>query len=114
MNPADLIAKLHDTPDTIQFSEVMDCIAEHYEYTPTAFDNGSAHNAAGTNEGSCRLFAFAQLHGLKEAQTLALFGDYYRVDVLQNPDAEDHANIRNFMQTGWAGVSFAGTALVAR
>jgi len=44
---------------------------------------------------------------------LALFGDYYRSDVLKNPEGSDHQNIRNFMHKGWAGVTFKGEALRA-
>ncbi len=35
-------------------------------------------------------------------------------NVLQNPDGEDHQNIRNFMQTGWDGVVFSRNALIAK
>lgn len=89
----------------------MAVIADCYDYTPTTFTNGDAKNVAGTNEGSCKLFAFAQLNSLTEAQTLHAFGDYYRVDVLKNPEGSDHANIRNFIKTGWQGINFEGTAL---
>ncbi len=54
--------------------------------------------------------AFAKLHELSEAKTLALFGDYYRSDVLKNPEGSDHQNIRNFIREGWAGVAFEGEA----
>ena len=33
-------------------------------------------NPAGKNEGSCKLFYFAQLKGLSPAETVALFGQY--------------------------------------
>jgi hypothetical protein len=95
----------------VSFAETIAVISENYNYQPTAFRNGSVENAAGQNEGSCKIFAFAKLHGLTEAQTLSLFGDYYRVDVLQNPDATDHQNIRQFMQQGWAGIAFENEAL---
>ncbi|MGH8558319.1 MAG: HopJ type III effector protein [Methylococcales bacterium] len=39
-------------------------------------------NDAGTNEGSCKIFFFALLHGLEKDKTLKLFGDYYRIDIL--------------------------------
>ena len=65
----------------------------------------------GENSGSCKLFAFARLQGLSEAQTLACFGSYYRDDVLGDPGGSNHQNIRNFMQTGWKGVQFEGEAL---
>ncbi|WP_053981731.1 HopJ type III effector protein [Marinagarivorans algicola] len=99
---------LNTQPHTISFQQTMAIIKQYYHYTPTAFTNGRLTNAAGANEGSCQLLAFAQ------AQTLACFGDYYRVDVLQNPQNTDHANIRNFMQTGWAAVHFDGEALHRR
>ena len=35
-----------------------------YDFTPSAFDNGEVHNAAGQNNGSCRILAFAQAQGL--------------------------------------------------
>jgi hypothetical protein len=51
---------------------------------------------------------------LSVEDTLALFGDYYRMDVLQHPEGNDHQNIRRFMQDGWAGIAFDGEALQAR
>lgn len=95
----------------VSFSETIAIISENYDYTPTAFKNGSTENAAGQNEGSCKIFAFAKLNQLTAAQTLLLFGDYYRVDVLQHPTATDHQNIRQFMQHGWAGIVFENEAL---
>jgi hypothetical protein len=69
-------------------------------------------NESGTNEGSCKIFAFAQLNDLSVEQTLACFGKYYREDVLENPEGNDHGNIRNFMISGWEGVKFSCEALV--
>lgn len=105
------IEKLNTTPELIQFSDTMAVIESHYDFTPTAFKNGQLTNEAGQNSGSCKLFSFAQLHNLSVAQTLACFGDYYRIDVLQHPDAKDHQNIRNFMQYGWEGIVFDASAL---
>jgi hypothetical protein len=48
---------------------------------------------------------------LNPNQTLNLFGDYFRKDVLENPAGEDHQNIRNFMKYGWEGISFDEEAL---
>jgi len=53
------------------------------------------------------------LHELDQQQTLNLFGDYYRLDVLNDPQGTGHQNIRNFMADGWAGISFKGEALRA-
>ena len=105
------IEKINSNPNDVQFADTIAVIEENYEFTPTAFKNGSLKNEAGQNSGSCKLFSFAQLHNLTEAQTLVCFGDYYRVDVLQHPDAQDHQNIRNFMKFGWGGIAFDGKAL---
>lgn len=110
---ADFLNTLKTQPQNIQFQHTMDVIAANYRYKPTAFSNGNTHNAAGTNEGSCKLFAFAKLNQLSVEQTLACFGDYYRIDVLEHPQGNDHANIRNFMQTQWQGIEFEGQALEA-
>ena len=80
------------------------CAAGEHGQAPHA-----AHNAAGQNSGSCKVFSFAQVEGLDATQTLALFAEHYRA-VLATPQAQDHANIRNFMQHGFAGLRFAGVA----
>jgi hypothetical protein len=95
----------------VSFPESIAVIGEHYDYTPTRFVNGGVANEAGANEGSCKLFYFARLHGLTAAQTLALFGDYYWKDVLEHPEADNHANIRAFMRHGREGVAYDGEAL---
>jgi hypothetical protein len=107
----DFLTKLRTQPDTVLFTDTMAVIDANYDFTPTRFSNGAAVNEAGTNSGSCKLFAFAQLHQFSKEETLACFGDYYRVDVLQHPEATNHANIRNFMVTGWEGISFDAVAL---
>ena len=102
---------------TVDFQDTMAIIAEHYHYHPAEFNNGLLQplvNEAGRNEGSCKIFAFAKLNDLNQAQTLALFGDYYRKDVLENPAATDHQNIRNFMRDGWAGIHFKSEALTPK
>jgi len=108
------LEKLSAQPDNIAFTDTMAVIESHYTFTETAFSNGEQHNAAGENSGSCKLFAFAKLQDLTEAQTLACFGAYYREDVLEHPDAQDHQNIRQFMKNGWSGVQFNTVALTAK
>ena len=99
----------------VSFEQTMQIITEYYDYQPTTFTNGQDNdcltNEAGTNEGSCKIFAFAQIQNLSPQQTLNLFGDFYWQDVLNDPDGKGHQNIRNFMKYGWPGISFAGTAL---
>ncbi|EIT68556.1 MULTISPECIES: HopJ type III effector protein [Hydrocarboniphaga] len=110
----DFLQRLRATPERIEFADTIAAIESAYHYAPTAFRNGELHNAAGQNGGSCKIFAFARLQGLSQAETLACFGRYYRDDVLQHPDAVDHQNIRNFMHSGWSGVAFEGEALKPR
>lgn len=109
-----LLDQIQAQPQTISFQEVITYIEEQYEFIPTRFLNDTYVNEAGQNNGSCKIFSFAKLQGLSEAQTLALFGDYYRKDVLENPDGTDHQNIRNFMKRGWEGIEFEGDALKAK
>lgn len=105
---------LQSSPGSIEFQDTMTVIDAAYTYTPAAFKNGGLVNQAGENEGSCKLFAFAKLNGLNKEETLACFGAYYREDVLQNPDGDNHQNIRNFMKTGWAGITLESEVLVIR
>lgn len=112
--PESFIARLRSAPDTIQFSETIALIDALYEFTPTAFRNGDVRNEAGQNSGSCKIFAFAQLQQLSVPETLACFGAFYRDDVLQNPQGDDHQNIRNFMRSGWDGIEFDAAALRPR
>ena len=88
MTPAELIARVRSAPQTLAFAEMLDTIDHHYRYTPTAFANGlgadCVRNPAGVNEGSCRVLAFARLHRLSAAETLALFAEHYR-SVLADP-----------------------------
>ena len=118
MTEDELLSKISIEPETLDFKELMAVITENYLYKPVSFSNGSGDekvlNEAGTNEGSCKIFAFAQLNKLNAQQTLHCFGDYYRQDVLLHPEGADHANIRNFMVYGWAGIKFDGVALSKR
>jgi len=107
----DFLTKLTSTPDLITFAETITTVDANYEFTPSAFRNGELENAAGQNSGSCKIFSFAKLQNLSVEKTLHCFGDYYRVDVLQHPNAIDHQNIRNFIKFGWDGIDFESSAL---
>jgi len=84
MNIEEFKNKLKNTPETIQFSETINTIEANYNFTPTAFKNGTLQNA---------------------------FGQFYFDEVLKDPNGDGHQNIRNFMNTGFEGVSFEGTPL---
>ena len=113
-----LKVQLQNAPQTVEFDQVQAVIAAYYDYQPSTFRNGLGEqqitNQAGSNEGSCRIFAFAHLQQLDEAQTLACFGHFYRDHVLGNPQGDDHANIRTFMRHGWAGIEFDSLPLQPR
>ena len=110
-----LLSLIKNNPESIEFQDVMTVITTHFDYRPTRFSNGIGEdlliNLAGENEGSCKIFSFAQLHGLGEQETLACFGKYYREDVLQHPEGVDHMNLRTFMRHGWKGIHFERPAL---
>lgn len=106
-----LLSNLKD--NAIAFNGVLQFIDEHYQHQPTAFKNGDAYNEATQNQGSARVFAFAQLNDLSKDDTLYLFAEHYQ-SVLDTPDGADHQNIRQFMAHGWDGIKFEGQALQQR
>jgi hypothetical protein len=94
----------------VTFNNVIEFIQTYYRHQPTAFKNGGAYNEATQNQGSAKVFAFAQRHNLSEEDTLYLFAEHYKA-VLANPNGADHQNIRQFMEYGWGGIAFEGGAL---
>lgn len=106
-----ILEQLKNSPESIDFKEVIAFIDEKYDFTPTKFSNGKTLNETNQNNGSCKVFSFAKLNQLSKEETLALFGDFYRTDVLKNLEGTDHQNIRNFIEFGWDGISFEGEAL---
>lgn len=114
MNLNNLIQILNENPKSVEFEDCINVIDQHYDFATSAFSNGNLQNEAGQNNGSCKILAFGLIHQLTELQTLACFGKYYREDVLEHPDAVDHQNIRQFMLSGWSGVSFSNQALTTR
>ena len=114
MSLNDFLSQLKSHPETVEFEDTMKVIESHYDYTPAGFRNGKIINQATENQGSCKILAFAQHHQLTQEQTLHCFGDYYRKDVLQDPDANNHQNIRQFMTTGFSDLNFESQPLVER
>jgi hypothetical protein len=114
MNLETFIKKLKETPKHIVFSDTMSVIEAHYNFTPTAFKNGTLENTKGQNSGSCKLFAFAKAQSLTKDETLACFGQFYFEDVLQDPNGDSHQNIRNFIKTGFEGLHFENNPLTAK
>ncbi|WP_264482027.1 HopJ type III effector protein [Pseudomonas aeruginosa] len=78
------------------FTDTLAFIAEHYSYTPSAFDNGSVSNPAGQNEGSCKTLGFAILEGLSLEETLLAFGEHYRAIFFAIASALESSKIKAF------------------
>ncbi len=116
MTPQEFTLALH-AGAPFDFEDTIAVIQEHFDYTPTRFKNGLSEtaiiNEAGKNEGSCKIFAFAQFMNLDADTTLKCFGRFYQ-DVLNTPEGNDHLNIRNFMKDGWAGIAFQSLALTPK
>ena len=111
MNTAELLIKSKGSE--LQFQEVLTHIADHYSYSPSAFQNGTLKNSKEENQGSAKVFYFAQLNGLSQEDTLRLFAEHYQ-NVLDNPEGEGHQNIRQFRTNGWDGILFEEEVLVKK
>jgi hypothetical protein len=105
--------KLRTAPEDILFAEVIALIDAHYDHTPTEFVNGAITNQASENQGSAKVFSFAQLHNLNEAETLNCFAEHFRA-VKADPAGTAHQNIRQFIANGWAGIQLPGVCLTVR
>ncbi|MEW6764836.1 MAG: HopJ type III effector protein [Pseudomonadota bacterium] len=103
--------------EVVPFADTLALIGELYDYTPAAFSNGVGEDRlespAGSNEGSCKVFALGKLNGFSKEQTLASFGEHY-LAVLEDPEGTGHPNIRLFMRYGWDGIRFEGFPLHAK
>lgn len=102
----------------VEFQEVMEILDGAYDFVPTRYTSGhgtpaAVENEAGTNSGSCKVFAFAKIHGLDQDATLRLFCEHYQ-QVLGDPEGATHLNVRNFMTNGWDGIVFDGEPLVEK
>lgn len=110
----EVLKKIEIESEELLFQDVISYIESKYKFTPTSFQNGDFSNNVGQNSGSCKIFYFGKTLGLSKTQVLNCFGDYYREEVLKNPDADNHANIRNFIKFGWDGINFDGEALISK
>ena len=105
------LKQLEQAPENNTFEATLAIIDQYYTFTPCKFNNAGLVNQANQNNGSCKIFAFGQIHGLSEQHILHCFGDYYRKDVAQNPEGTDHQNRRHFIRHGWSGITFSGSPL---
>jgi len=93
------------TSDDFQFETTLAFIDQWFDFTPSAFQNGSVANAADQNQGSCKVFALAELLKLSQDQALRCFGQHYR-DVLATPDVDNHHNLRRLLKEGLVNIQF--------
>ena len=91
--------------DNFQFEVTIAFIEQNFNFTPSAFNNGGVLNTAEQNQGSCKIFALAQLLELSQQQALACFGQHYR-DVLATPEVDNHHNLRRVLKEGLGNITF--------
>ena len=102
---ANLVFRLKTEPKKLTFDETMEAIGQSYELRDVAFSVGPVQSEAGQNRGSAKILSFAKLVGLNKIEALRLFGEHYE-SVRQDPEGQGHANIRAFMDCGFAGLAF--------
>jgi hypothetical protein len=114
----DYLIALANNPKNIRFTDTMAVIEANYIFTARAFNNHGLLSSNNENNGSCKIFAFAKLNQLSKQNTLDCFGQFYREDVLKNPEGNEHMNIRTFMLapevTPFLGITFEGEPLKAK
>lgn len=91
--------------ENFQFETTLAFIEQHYTYTASAFSNGDVLNSINENQGSCKVFALAQLLQLSQTQALKCFGQHYR-DVLATPEVDNHHNLRRILKEGLENITF--------
>lgn len=96
----------------VTFKETIALIDEYFVYFEVPFSCGDLKSKPNENTGSAKIFSFALLTQMDEKATLGLFGEIAR-DL--SPSGTDHANIRNFIKSGWRGVTFpTGLAIASK
>jgi hypothetical protein len=91
--------------DDFVFETTLKFIETHFNFTPSAFNNGGVENSQEQNQGSCKIFSLAQLFELTQQQALCCFGQHYR-DVLATPEVDNHHNLRRVLKDGLENISF--------
>jgi len=104
----DLLNKIN--ANEILFADVISFIETNFVCSPSSFSNGKQLNAENENQGSAKVFSFAQLNNLSKEETLKLFVEHYQ-SVLETPEESNHQNIRQFMIHGWDGIKFENQVL---
>ena len=61
------INKLKTDATKVSFEETIAVIDANYSFTPTTFSNGNQINQARENNGSCKIFSFANSNNLSSS-----------------------------------------------
>ena len=72
------LEKMRLSPEPVSSEGTMAAIEQNCQFTETGFSNGEVKNAAGQNDGSCKIFSPGHLNSLTDEQTLHCFGYLYR------------------------------------
>ena len=94
-----------------KFAEIQKIIDENYNYEANGFKIGDVYNDKTQNQWSGKILSYAFLNNLNTAETLELFGEHF-ADVLNNPNADTHKNIRALMKNTLSGVKFDNNKLL--
>lgn len=101
------------TEDNHQFAATLAFIDQWFDFSPSAFRNGSLRNDSDQNQSSCKVLSLARLLDLDREQTLRCFGEHYR-DVLATPEADSHPNLRRVLAEGLNDIAFESFPLAQR
>jgi len=95
----------------MKFSDTQDLINKDYNYEANGFTIGDIYNDKNSNQWSGRILSYAIINKLNTIETLKLFGEYYQ-EVLDNPNADSHKNIRALMKYGIESAKFDNNKLL--
>jgi hypothetical protein len=96
----------------VTYQDTIDFLDQHYIYLPVPFKCGDLSYEPGVKTGAAKIFSFALMVNMSEAETLRLFGEFYRN---LSPGGVERPNIRNFVKGGWGCISFeSGLAIVSK
>lgn len=97
-----LLAQLAHSEHT--FAQTLAFIEQHFNYQASGFKFAQLESNSEQNQGSCKIFALAQLLNLTQAQTLLCFGEHYRH--LNNTAQDSHLNLRQLAKIGRINIEF--------
>lgn len=95
-----------------RFADTLAFIEQWYHYQPSAFSFDGLASTLEQNQGSCKIFALAQLLNLSQQQTLQCFGEHYRN--LNSATAPLHANLNKLAKQPLSNLEFSQFPLIPK